>query len=63
MFIQSVDIMPQAYKITLSQPVTGWFLAGSGHLEAAKPLWITQSESPVDFERLTKWINQNAKEE
>jgi hypothetical protein len=59
-WIQSIEIMPQAYKIVLSQPhMSGWFLAGSGRVESDKPLWITEGNSPADFAKLTKWIEQN----
>ena len=61
-WIQSIEIMPTAYKIIMSNPNTsGFILFSSGFISSInKPIWITKEKDPADYEKLTKWMNQNS---
>jgi hypothetical protein len=61
-WIQTIEIVPTGYKIMMShQHMSGWLLAGSGFASSInKPLWISKEKEPVDYEKMTKWIEKNS---
>jgi len=61
-WIQSIEIMPSAYKIIMSNPHTdGFILFSSGSIHTTNmPIWITKEKEPADYEKMTKWMEKNA---
>jgi hypothetical protein len=61
-WIQSIECMPNAYKIIMSNPHTdGWMLFSSGSIHSTnKPLWIDKDKHPSDYQLMTTWIQKNS---
>ena len=61
-WIQSIEIVPNAYKIIMSDPHTdGFILFSSGSISSTnKPVWIQKDKHPDDFQIVTKWIEKNS---
>jgi hypothetical protein len=61
-WIQTIEIMPNRYKIVMSEPtMSGWLLAGSGFAGSInKPLWISKEKEPTDYEKMTKWMEKHS---
>ena len=60
-WIQSIEIMPDAYKIIMSNPHTdGFILFSSGSINTTnKPVWIEKDKQPHDFQVMTKWMEKH----
>ena len=61
-WIQSIEIMPDAYKIIMSNPHTdGFILFSSGSISTTnKPVWIEKDKQPDDFQVMTKWMEKHS---
>lgn len=61
-WIQSIEIMPSAYKIIMSNPhIDGYIIFSSGSIRSTnEPVWIEKDKQPHDFQILTNWMEKHA---
>ena len=61
-WIQTIEIVPTGYKIMMSHHrMSGFMLFGAGSTDSInKPLWISKEKEPIDYEKMTKWIEKNS---
>ena len=61
-WIQSIEIMPTAYKIIMSNPhIDGYIIFSSGSIRSTnEPVWIEKDKQPHDFQILTKWMEKHS---
>ena len=61
-WISYMTITPEVCKIRIAPiDIDGWWLAGSGSVRSEfNVLNITQKESPEDYDKIKKWIEENS---
>ena len=61
-WIQSIEIMPTAYKIIMSNPhIDGYIIFSSGSIRSTnEPVWIEKDKQPHDFQVMTKWMEKHS---
>lgn len=61
-WIQSIEILPNRYKIFMNrQETSGWMFFSSGSMGSSNtPLWIVKENSPDDYELMSKWISNHS---
>jgi len=61
-WISYITINPEVCKIRIAPiDIDGWWLAGSGSVRSEfNVLKITQKESPEDYNKIKKWIEENS---
>jgi hypothetical protein len=61
-WISYITITPEVCKIRIAPiDIDGWWLAGSGSVRSEfHVLNITQKESPEDYNKIKKWIEENS---
>ncbi len=61
-WISYMTITPEVCKIRIAPiDIDGWWLAGSGSVRSEfNVLKITQKESPEDYDKIIKWIEENS---
>jgi hypothetical protein len=61
-WISYMTITPEVCKIRIAPiDIDGWWLAGSGSVRSEfNVLKITQKESPEDYDKIKKWIEENS---
>jgi hypothetical protein len=61
-WIQSIEIMPTAYKIIMSNPhIDGYIIFSSGSIRSTnEPVWIEKDKQPHDFQVMTNWMEKHS---
>ena len=61
-WIQSIEILPNRYKIFMNRQETGgWMVFSSGFMNSSnQPLLLVKEKEPGDYELMSKWISDHS---